>query len=181
MRPLSLALLATAPLLLASSIPVHADNINYRSKVGFFGKGVPGREGGRTGWLAGMQAGRYFQSSPLYYGAEIAYGEPSAQAQSELTLVGILIGGESVSGKLLLGASLAVSAYQGRSSGSAFETSGAVAAEPQAYLGLIAGGGWRVVLNGGYLHVSNVPLFSGPTVGIRLDYKTETTIRGVDD
>lgn len=53
--------------------------------------------------------------------------------------------------------------------------------EPRASLSCYFGGGVRTALSGGYLYAPNALGFSGPTVGLRVEFKTLTLHVPVDD
>jgi hypothetical protein len=163
--------------LLLSSPAVQAADQHYFNKVGYLVQGIQPKDNLSLGWLVGMQVARFIQDSPSYFGFELDYGGTSSPKNDHLWLLGVNFGAEKVFSSVLVGGSLGV-AYSLLNSS---DQIGSVTIKPDAYLGLVIGGGWRILATGGYINTPNVTPFSGFTFGIRIDYKTEVTIKGVDN
>jgi hypothetical protein len=123
-----------------------------------------------------------YMSNSFYLGGAGYGGTLSrfGQTQTNLAYAGMVAGYEQ---KFLPGWGYDVSLLVG---GAASGTSDAdlkssMVLEPRASLSTYFGGGVRTALSGGYLYFPNANWLSGPTVGLRVEFKTLTLSTPVDD
>jgi hypothetical protein len=158
-----------------------AESSSYRGKLGVNVNAID-TSTSQPGWLAEVQYTRFVTASPIFYGVEGGYGMPIATSGNQLISGGVIGGVEHItSWGFLIGASLSLDA--GQATQNSYVVGGTIVAviKPQAYLGFGVGGGFRFALTAGYLLVSNVSAYSAPMVGLRVDFKSETVIKPVDD
>ena len=168
---------------LSQSLYAFADfggGITRRNRISLLAKGILSQGSSTPGWIAGVQSVAYLAGGPMYWGLEVDYGNPAGPG-SDLLVVGANLGMESVRGAFLIGGNLGLDAIQSSQQADTLANNPGFAVEPQAYFGFVIGGGWRLAFTGSYFVIPTISAYSGPTLGIRLDYKTETTIRPVDD
>ncbi len=146
---------------------------SYLSKVGYEFKGFTNNEGQGIGWLMGLRFDRFFGNSPVYMDLGIDFGKASSLDQSSFSFVGLGLGVEKVFEHFLFGGRVNAD-LMSEDVGPSTNTYGGYDAE--AYAGLAIDHGWRVSLNGGYVHTFLQNFYSGLTFGLRLEYKSERTI-----
>ncbi|MCM0607188.1 MAG: hypothetical protein KA715_13950 [Xanthomonadaceae bacterium] len=128
----------------------------------------------------GFQGSQYIEKSIFHFGGELVYQSAYASASNYLFNANLLLGAEKVDNKLLYGGSLGLGAAMiygtpGVNLASSFVI------QPEAYVGLVLGSGWRVAATTSYSAYVAQNAFSSLALGIRFDYKMETTTVGLDN
>lgn len=149
----------------------------HRTKSGFlFRHNLTG-----SMYQVGVQATRFAkEGSPFHWGFEVDYQGQYAGMGANAWIGQVIIGAEKPLNPVLVGGTVGLGVAQLYSVSGASPTNPFIV-QPDVYVGGILGSGWRLVASVGYELMAGNPAFSGLTAGIRLDRKSETTIRGVDD
>lgn len=170
-------------LFLLFSSPAQADN-RYRSKLGFDFKGFKPNLDRPIGWLAGFNWAEFIGDSQVYWGLGAYFGTPAGRALTEeyLTYGGLLIGWEIQTGKRsLFELDLLVGYGQGERKPIGLKQNSYYVAQPGAAFGFKLGQGWKVLFTTHYIHMADAKDFSGPSFGIRVEFKSLSTTKFVND
>ncbi len=165
---------------------VYADNNSFRSRLGIDVSFLKLNPQKRIGWLSGLRWAHYVGTSQVNVGLAVFFGAP--------------IGGNPVDERVVFGGGTL--AYDGHLSRNTIydiglllgygnskisvliptiqETSFFVV-QPSLGIGWLLGLGWRFQFVLSYAHMTDAPAFSGPTFGFRFDYKSQTTVRDLND
>jgi len=157
-----------------------------RSKFGIGGKALFPSNGSSTIGLLSLEGSQYFGVSPGFFGFQFDFGQPTAGTTSVYYSFLIKIGYEKINDTTIYGGSLGAGT-------AAFGTGtyvtnapnglnyGTLALQPEVFGGFILGHGWRILGTAGYLGVTSAPANTGMVLGIRFDYKSETSTRPLDE
>lgn len=161
----------------------HADS-RYRSKLGIDVSALKPNPANSIGWLTGLRWGRFLGDSQVYWGLGAFFGSPNGKAITEeyLTFGGLQIGWELAASKrsffefdILLGYG------QGEFKNLGVKQNSYYVAQPGAAFGFRLGEGWKALFTAHYLHMSDAKDFSGPSIGIRLEFKSLSSSKSVND
>lgn len=161
----------------------HADS-RYRSKLGLDVTAFKPNPGNNIGWLTGLRWGQFLGDSQVYWGLGAFYGTPNGRALTEeyLTFGGLQLGWELAASKrsffefdILLGYG------QGELKNLGIKQHSYYVAQPGAAFGFRLGQGWKALFTAHYLHMSDARDFSGPSIGLRLEFKSISSSKFVND
>lgn len=175
--------LALVITLTAMSFPAFADH-QFRSKFGFDARGVKLPQQTGVGWLAGLQTGRYFGSSNVFYGLGGLFGAPTGDslANEMLYYGGFTLGYDGRMSKYFIFDLQLLAGYGGgHITRVSQDNLSYYVVEPSAGIGVSLGGGFRLKLACGYTHMTNTPNFSGFTFGFRIDFRSAVTSKDIND
>ena len=171
-------------LVLGTMLPSSYSDDGYRSKVGFDIKGFKPNLHNRIGWIGGGRWARYYGTSQVYTGLAAYFGAPTGLSIGEQRIYygGLTLGYDGRLSKhfvyelgFLIGYGEGIMKSMGISERSYF------VAEPSLSLGFALGGGWRLCFSGSYLSMNTAKNFSGSTFGVRLQYRSSSAIKDVND
>ncbi|NBX83065.1 hypothetical protein EBQ90_08260 [bacterium] len=136
------------------------------------------------GWLTGLRWARYFGDSQLYWGFGAYYGTPRGKALTDeyLTFGGIQLGWELLnSKKTLFEFDLLIGYGQGEIQSIGLSQKSYYVAQPGAAFGFRLGQGWKALFTAQYVHMSDAKDFSGPSFGVRLEFKSMSSSKFLND
>lgn len=165
------------------SSPSLADS-RFRSKLGLDIAGFKPNTGSSIGWLTGLRWGQFLGDSQVYWGLSAFYGSPSGKAITEeyLTFGGLQLGWEfQASKRSFFELDVLVGAGQGEFKNLGIKQNSYYVAKPGIAFGFRLGQGWKVLFTTSYLHMSNARDFSGPTLGFRLEFKSVSTSKFINE
>jgi hypothetical protein len=158
-----------------------AETSNYLGKIGVNVDAVD-TSGNQLGWSVDLQLIRYVAGSSLFYGVDGGFSMPIPTSGNQLLMGGLIGGVEHISSwGFLVGTSVSLDAGQATQNGIIVGGNVVAVIKPQVYFGFSLGGGFRLSATGGYLLVSSVSAYSAPMAGLRVDFKSETSVKPVDD
>ena len=156
----------------------------YRSKLGVDFSAFKPNPSETIGWLTGINWGRYLGDSQVYWGFGVYFGTPAGKAltQEYLTFAGLELGWElATSKKTLFEFELLVGYGQGEKKNIGLKEHSYYLAKPGIAFGFKLGQGWKVLATGNYIHMSDAKDFSGPCVGLRLEFKSQSSSKFLND
>lgn len=154
----------------------------YRSKLGIDLKGFKATTQSGFGWLAGAGAARFLGTSNAFIGLAGYFGTPTGKNPSaeNIWYAGATLGYDARMSKVFIWQTgILVGAGSGKFSGGKQQSYYTI--EPTAGMGFALGGGIRLTLNASYIHMTNAPSFSGTSFGFRIEYKTQTSIKEINE
>lgn len=154
----------------------------YRSKCGLDIKGFKANNQMGVGWLAGVGISRFLGSSNASIGLSGYFGTPQGgnPRDEHIWYTGATVGYDGrVSKVFIWQTGLLVGLGMGKYIAGNQESYYTI--EPSAGMGFALGGGIRLTFNASYIHMTNAQSFSGTSFGIRIEYKTQTQIKEVND
>lgn len=134
-----------------------------------------------TQYQIAARGAEYIKDSPFHIGAELMYQGSYVATNGNAVSAMLLFGLEKAMKPLLLGGSLGLGAGFFNNAPGIPNAAMSFLMQPEAYFGFVLGGGYRLVASAGYTSYVTQNSFSGATIGIRFDYKTQTTVVGLDD
>ena len=161
----------------------HADS-RYRSKLGLDLTGFKPNLDQPVGWLSGVTWGQYFGDSQVYWGFGAYFGTPTGRALTEeyLTYGGLLVGWEiPTSKRTLFELDLLVGYGQGEKKFIGLKQNSYYVAQPGVGFGFKLGQGWKMLFTAHYVHMADAKDFSGPSFGLRFEFKSLSTTKFVND
>lgn len=136
------------------------------------------------GWLTGLRWARYFGDSQLYWGFGAYYGTPRGKALTDeyLTFGGIQLGWELLNSKrTLFEFDLLIGYGQGEIESIGLSQKSYYVAQPGVAFGFRLGQGWKALFTAQYVHMSDAKDFSGPSFGVRLEFKSMSSSKFLND
>lgn len=127
----------------------------------------------------GVQGSQFIKESIFHMGVEVDYQTGYSSASTYAIAAQFFFGAEKVQNGLLYGGTLGLGAAQFYGVTSGANTSFLI--QPEAYLGLVLGMGWRVSATTSYSGYAAQSGFSSAAIGLRFDYKIETTVVELND
>jgi hypothetical protein len=176
-------LIVIAGLLFSIGSPVLADG-PYRSKLGVDLEGFKTNPGESVGWLTGLRWARYLGDSQAYWGLGAFFGTPNGKALTEeyVTFGGLQFGWElPVSKKVVFEWDLLLGYGQGEIKGIALKQNSYYVAQPGMAVGFRLGQGWKALFTAHYLHMADAKDFSGPSFGFRLEFKSQSNSKFLNE
>ncbi len=164
-------------LLLTTSNAFSADT-GFRGKAGFDIKGFKANLQPNVGWLAGGRWAGYFGTSQVYMGVAAYFGAPTGLTitKEKMYYGGIVLGVDhSLSKTTVFEANLLLGYGEGQMTQFALVERSHYVVESGIGLGFGLGDGWRMTFAGSYLHMAEAKNFSGPTFGIRFQYRSSAS------
>lgn len=149
-----------------------------RGKAGFDIKGFKANLQPSLGWLVGGRWAGYFGTSQVYMGLAAYFGAPTGLSitQEKMYYGGVTLGVDhSISKSAVFEASLLLGYGEGQMSQFAISERSHYVVESGLGLGFSLGGGWRMLFSGSYLHMANAKNFSGPTFGLRFQFRSSAS------
>lgn len=156
----------------------------YRSKLSLDVSAFKPNLDKPIGWLTGANWGRYFGDSQVYWGLGAYFGTPTGRALTEeyLTLGGLVVGWEvAASRKGVFEFDLLVGYGQGERKPINLKQNSYYVAKPGAAFGFKLGQGWKILFAAHYIHMADAEEFSGPSFGIRIEFKSLSTSKFIND
>lgn len=156
----------------------------YRSKLGLDVSAFKPNLNKPIGWLTGVNWGRYLGDSQVYWGFGAYFGTPNGRALTEeyLTFGGLLVGWEvATSKRSLFEFDLLVGYGQGEKKPINLKQNSYYVAQPGAAFGFKLGQGWKILFAAHYVHMADAEEFSGPSFGIRIEFKSLSTSKFIND
>ena len=156
----------------------------YRSKVGFDLKGFKPNLQNGIGWLGGFRWARYYGTSQVSMGLAAYFGSATGRPITDERLYygGLTLG---LDGRLSRSFIYELGSLFGYGEGVyrnlGVEEKSYWVVEPSLALGVALGGGWRLSFSGSYVHMTNAKMLSGPTFGFRIQYRSQSTVKDVND
>lgn len=155
---------------------------SYRSKLGIDIRGLKTNAQSRLGWLGGVSMARFLGSSNASIGLAGYFGTPQGGNPSDerLWYAGVTLGYDGRMSKVFIWQTcVLVGAGSGKFSSGTQQSYYTI--EPTAGIGFALGGGIRLTVNTSYIHLTDAPSFSGTSFGFRLEYKTQTQIKEINE
>lgn len=177
MKKLQLWLVSSCLLFLMSFSAFSADD-GFRGKAGFDIKGFKANLQPSIGWLVGGRWGGYFGTSQVYMGLAAYFGAPTGLSitQEKMYYGGLTLGVDhSLSKNVVFEASLLLGYGEGQMSQFNLSERSHYVVESGMGFGFGLGGGWRMIFSGSYLHMANAKNFSGPTFGLRFQFRSSAS------
>lgn len=155
---------------------------SYRSKLGIDLRGVKPNLQREMGWVAGIRTARFIGTSNAYFGAAGYYGSPQGgdPKENNTWYAGLTLGYDGRLGKTGI-YEVGILAGMGAGKARNLEQTSYYVVEPSLQAGFHLGGGFRITAGVSYVHMTNAAVFSGPTFGFRIEYKTQTVVKEIDD
>lgn len=155
---------------------------SYRSKLGLDLRTIKPNLQKEMGWVAGVRMARFIGSSNAYYGVAGYFGSPQGgdPKLNNTWYTGVTLGYDGRLGKIGM-YELSILAGLGAGKAPNLEQTSYYVVEPSIAAGFLLGGGFRLTAGVSYLHMTNATVFSGATFGFRLEYKTQTSIKEIND
>ena len=156
----------------------------YRSKLSLDVAGFKANPENSIGWLTGLRWGQFLGDSQVYWGLGAFFGSPTGKAISEeyLTFGGLQLGWElAASKKSFFEFDILLGYGQGEFKNLGVKQNSYYVVQPGAAFGFRLGQGWKALFTAHYLHMSDARDFSGPSIGIRLEFKSLRTTKFVND
>ena len=160
------------------SVSVFSADDGFRGKAGFDIKGFKANLQPNIGWLVGGRWGGYFGTSQVYMGLAAYFGAPTGLSinQEKMYYGGLTLGVDhSLSKTVVFEASLLLGYGEGQMRQFDLNERSHYVVESGLGLGFGLGGGWRMILAGSYLHMANAKNFSGPTFGLRFQFRSSAS------
>lgn len=160
------------------SFPALGADDGFRGKAGFDIKGFKANLQPTLGWLVGGRWGGYFGTSQVYMGLAAYFGAPTGLSinQEKMYYGGLTLGVDhSISKNVVFEGSLLLGYGEGQMRQFSVSERSHYVVETGLGLGFGLGGGWRMLLAGSYLHMANAKNFSGPTFGLRFQFRSSAS------
>jgi hypothetical protein len=163
--------------------PLQADD-NDRGKLGFDIKGFKPNLRPDIGWITGGRWARYFGSSQVYMGLGAYFGAPTGLSIKEeyLAYGGLTLGVDKKVGKIgVFEGSVLLGYGQGQMKQFSVNETSNLVVEPTVGFGGMLGGGWRMTFAVSYLHMASAKNFSGPSFGVRFQFRSSSSLKASND
>lgn len=159
---------------------------DYRTKLGFQLGTIRTNHSNEMGWLLGGRTGRFFGTSNVYIGLAGNYGAPTGKNPSYdwMGYGGLLVGYEGWFSK---GVGYELSVLGGYGEGRFRTTTPELrqmsyfVVEPNIGISIPLGLGWRLTFVTSYIHMTEATNFSGTTLSMRFEFKSETSTKPIND
>ena len=155
-----------------------------RSKLGVDIEAFKPNLSQNVGWLTGLRWARYLGDSQAYWGLAAFFGTPNGRALTYeyLTFGGLQFGWEmSVAKRATLEWDILVGYGQGEIKGIDLKQNSYYVVQPGLAIGFKLGQGWKALFSTHYLHMADAPDFSGASFGLRLEFKSQSNSKFVND
>lgn len=155
-----------------------------RGKLGLDLKGFKSNLLNKVGWIGGLRAAHFFGTSQFYMGVAAYFGTPTGNtiAREKMYYGGITMGLDGRLSKVFIYEIGLLGGYgEGQIDELSMDENSYYVVEPSIGVGFSLGLGWRIIFSGSYIHMARAPYLSGPTFGIRLDYKSITQVKDFND
>jgi hypothetical protein len=181
---LMLLLLSLGSLAVAEPGGGGASGGGYRSKYGFDVKAFKPNPMNGVGWIGGIRTGRFLGTSNVHVSLNGFYGTPTGGNPSDEFLYygGLGLGYDFRMSKVFLAELGIIVGYgYGKSRTLNVAQTSYYLVEPSFGMGFGLGNGWRLIFSASYVHMTQAKEFSGATFGIRIDFKTQTITKEIND
>ena len=162
--------------------PLAWADTSFRSKIGIDLRGIKPNLQNEMGWLAGVRTARFIGTSNAHIGLAGYFGSPQGGDPkiNNSWHSGLTLGYDGKLGKTM---TWEIGFLGGLGAGKApnLEQTSYYVVEPSIGAGFQLGGGFRMTANASYIHMTSAAVFSGPSFGFRIEYKTQTTSKELND